>query len=294
MTALFVAILFVLAAANDDDSEEIDRFNDFYEYSDSFARKIMFPISAAAYALEASTIETCLRNTIGDVTGVYQFSFPCQDGECSAYVAQLPKYNAIALGFRGTQKTGQLVEQVLDALLSPWKRWVHGGRISEYFHDVFWKLWHHLDDWILAYIREHPDTDVWISGHSLGGALATLAASHLVKLKVLENPDKVKLVTFGQPRVGNKEFADAVDEEVDYAYRVVHYHDLVPTIPKAGFWHQGIEIFYTSDMKPENSHYCGRGDSIYCSSTHWSTSISDHREYFGKPVSEYGKGGCKT
>ncbi|KIH54336.1 triacylglycerol lipase [Ancylostoma duodenale] len=201
MTALFVAILFVLAAANDDDSEEIDRFNDFYEYSDSFARKIMFPISAAAYALEASTIETCLRNTIGDVT---------------------------------------------------------------------------------------------ISGHSLGGALATLAASHLVKLKVLENPDKVKLVTFGQPRVGNKEFADAVDEEVDYAYRVVHYHDLVPTIPKAGFWHQGIEIFYTSDMKPENSHYCGRGDSIYCSSTHWSTSISDHREYFGKPVSEYGKGGCKT
>ncbi|EYB84297.1 hypothetical protein Y032_0320g2411 [Ancylostoma ceylanicum] len=53
-----------------------------------------------------------------------------------------------------------------------------------------------------------------ISGHSLGGALATLAASNLVQLRVLANADKVKLVTFGQPRVGDQAFAKAVDDQV--------------------------------------------------------------------------------
>ncbi|EYB84291.1 hypothetical protein Y032_0320g2406 [Ancylostoma ceylanicum] len=44
MTPLFVAFLFVPAAANDDSSEDVKRYGYFFEYNDAFARKIMFPI----------------------------------------------------------------------------------------------------------------------------------------------------------------------------------------------------------------------------------------------------------
>lgn len=67
MAVLVVAFLLVLVSAHGDSSEEGERF-DLYGYSDPFARKVMFPISAAAYALDALTIETCLHNTLGDVT----------------------------------------------------------------------------------------------------------------------------------------------------------------------------------------------------------------------------------
>ncbi|KIH52232.1 triacylglycerol lipase, partial [Ancylostoma duodenale] len=92
--------------------------------------------------------------------------------------------------------------------------WKHGGRVSRYVKFVYVKLWAHLEDKFKEFMKEHPDWDIWISGHSLGGALATLAASHIVESRVAENPDKVKLVTLGQPRVGDKEFAEALDDQV--------------------------------------------------------------------------------
>ncbi|RCN51601.1 triacylglycerol lipase [Ancylostoma caninum] len=72
-------------------------------------------------------------------------------------------------------------------------------------------------------MKEHPDWDIWISGHSLGGALATLAASYLVKSRRVAESNTVKLVTFGQPRVGDKEFANSFDEEVFGIYQFVRY-----------------------------------------------------------------------
>ena len=50
-------------------------------------------------------------------------------------------------------------------------------------------------------------------GHSLGGALASTCASYLVKLG-LADPVHTKLVTFGQPRTGDKEYAQWHDQTV--------------------------------------------------------------------------------
>lgn len=52
-----------------------------------------------------------------------------------------------------------------------------------------------------------------MTGHSLGGAIASLAASYMVGTKLV-NQTMVKLLTFGQPRVGDWEFADMHDEQV--------------------------------------------------------------------------------
>ncbi|ETN72237.1 triacylglycerol lipase, partial [Necator americanus] len=59
---------------------------------------------------------------------------------------------------------------------------------------------------------KYPTYQVWVTGHSLGGAMASLAASYIVAAKLVPAAN-VELVTFGQPRTGNKEFSAAHDSQ---------------------------------------------------------------------------------
>jgi hypothetical protein len=73
---------------------------------------------------------------------------------------------------------------------------------------------------------------IWFTGHSLGAALATLAAVRSERLN--------GLYTFGSPRVGNGGFADAfkrvlADKGVEY-FRFVNNKDVVTTLPPRGFY----------------------------------------------------------
>lgn len=43
--------------------------------------------------------------------------------------------------------------------------------------------------------------------------------------------EKVKLMTFGQPRIGNAVFATYFIEQVPDTIRVTHAHDIVPHLP---------------------------------------------------------------
>ncbi|EYC21381.1 hypothetical protein Y032_0019g3787 [Ancylostoma ceylanicum] len=150
-------------------------------------------------------------------------------------------WQAVVETIGGTQRPGQLIQQGIDSTIRAWSKWDYGGHISLYFNKTFHTIWQGLEHRVYMYIYEHPDWDIWIGGHSLGGALATLATFFLVHSKLVQ-PDAVKLMTFGQPRVGDKAFADAFDNEVGYAYRVVHSRDIVPSIPRSGYWHQGAEV----------------------------------------------------
>ena len=88
---------------------------------------------------------------------------------------------------------------------------------------------------ILRYFRGKDPTRVHIVGHSLGGALATLAAELVAGMGVSE----VLLYTFGSPRVGNRGFAEALNGAVgpENIYRVFHPADPVPMLPVFPFAH---------------------------------------------------------
>ncbi|KAF8628988.1 hypothetical protein AX15_003610 [Amanita polypyramis BW_CC] len=93
---------------------------------------------------------------------------------------------------------------------------------------------------LIAQAHSHPHYDLVTVGHSLGGALATLAA---VSLKLKFPDHKVRTYSYGSPRVGNKEFADFINTNFGKdAFRVVHTSDGVPTIiPKSlGYHHHGM------------------------------------------------------
>jgi len=66
-----------------------------------------------------------------------------------------------------------------------------------------------------------------LTGHSLGGALATLAASALDGLFHIDT-----VITFGSPRVGNRKFAVHYNSRFgERTARVVNAHDPVPYSP---------------------------------------------------------------
>jgi hypothetical protein len=94
---------------------------------------------------------------------------------------------------------------------------------------------------------------LFVTGHSLGGALATLAAYHIVMhYRCARVPLPVYLYTLGSPRVVNKAFARHMDEKLSgRAYRCVHRLDIVPRVPVQMFNYEHIHnlIFLDADSQ---------------------------------------------
>jgi hypothetical protein len=74
------------------------------------------------------------------------------------------------------------------------------------------------------------DSQIFITGHSLGAGLATLAALHIHKLAERKriNPS-IQLYTFASPRVGDEDFAKHFNDI--QSYRIINSEDLIQSIP---------------------------------------------------------------
>ena len=86
----------------------------------------------------------------------------------------------------------------------------------------------------------------YITGHSLGGALATL----LAYFSTTESNFKIDGVyTFGQPPVGNSGFKQCYDAQLlDKTFRFVNYKDVVPRLkPNDSLKHVGLLLFLDKD-----------------------------------------------
>lgn len=63
-----------------------------------------------------------------------------------------------------------------------------------------------------------------------------MTALYLVN-QTLFTPDRVKLVTFGEPRTGNYLFAKAIEQNLSFRYRIIHRNDAVSDL---------LQLFSTS------------------------------------------------
>lgn len=71
----------------------------------------------------------------------------------------------------------------------------------------------------------NPDSYLVLTGHSLGGAVATLLGERLVSLGV--SKEKFRVITFGAPAVGNAEFAEKYGKAINLL-RITNTADPVP------------------------------------------------------------------
>jgi hypothetical protein len=88
---------------------------------------------------------------------------------------------------------------------------------------------------------------VWVTGHSLGGALAVLAAWRLRRQGV----DIQKVYTFGQPMVCNLEAVNKFNLRlVNRIYRFVNEDDLIPQLPISNLIHNDYAHVGIKELLP--------------------------------------------
>lgn len=69
---------------------------------------------------------------------------------------------------------------------------------------------------------------LFITGHSLGAALATLHTLDAAANTKFKHP---VMINFGSPRVGDPNFARAFNRRVSYSVRIANIYDIVPHLP---------------------------------------------------------------
>ena len=165
--------------------------------------------------------------------------FDKQSTQC--YVANNDQFAIVA--FRGSeiwkkQETFDLSKVIADLKADVDIRltdWHQGGKVHRGFKEALEEVW--LD--LLPYIRQldNKGCTIWMTGHSLGAALATLCAGRYGNVQ--------GVYTFGSPRLGNDVFKEKFDVNT---YRIVNNDDIVARVPPPGAYvHVGELKFIDSD-----------------------------------------------
>lgn len=146
----------------------------------------------------------------------------------------------IILAFRGTEPK-KIRDWMSDARIVQ----VSGpfGKVHKGFDRALRAVWSQVQDTIASY-RDRAQS-LWITGHSLGGALALLAMAYLRD----EDRPVYGLYTFGQPRVGNREFERTFNQDCrGICFRFVNNNDVVTRVPlrAMNYSHVGQCLYFDS------------------------------------------------
>ncbi len=157
--------------------------------------------------------------------GLHETHFIKISGVTSAIITDKGSSEFAILVFRGSANLKNWISN-LKAIKAKWPK---GGHVHLGFMKAFEKIWPELDK-----IISSIPLPLFYTGHSLGAALATLAAS-------VKPP--VALYTFGSPKTGDREFADSLSPVS--IYRIINNLDIVPRLPPAScFTHVGKPIHF--------------------------------------------------
>jgi len=157
-------------------------------------------------------------------------------------VALLGHPRIIVVAFRGTDAPRDWLEDGHFKLVAT--EFFH-GQIHAGFLRQYGRISEELRERVQALREEFPEAALVVSGHSLGGALAYLAALELALWGSV-----AALYTFAAPRLGDVAFARQVEETFPNAIRVVVKGDLVPRVPPGrwGYKHPGsVRMLEVSD-----------------------------------------------
>jgi len=201
-----------------------------------------------------------------------------------AFIGHDASRNEIIVSYRGT------VAVSLKNWIEDIKFWkadtefdnMPNARVAKGFFESWRALSAQVNDAVNNGLKAYPGARVVTTGHSLGGAMATLNA---LDFRVLRNVTS-DVYTFGSPRVGNQGFFNQFASRMSsqQSWRMVNHRDIVPHLPPFSFdfHHVANEVW----ERGQDYRQCDNtGEDPSCS---WSVilpllpdSIVDHLSYMG-------------
>lgn len=153
--------------------------------------------------------------------------------------------DAVVVAFRGTQPRHP-VDWLSDGRVVqvPWAHTV--GKVHKGFYDALRVVWSGGQA-LPRRLVDRGGRTVWITGHSLGGALAELCAARASFDPAITSIPIQGVYTFGQPRVGDDAFATLLHQKLGArTFRFVNDRDIVPRVPffSMGYRHYGNQTYF--------------------------------------------------
>jgi hypothetical protein len=220
-------------------------------------------LSSLAYMEETEASQW--STSLGFIGHSYVFD---KSTDTSAHVFEHKDY--VAVSFAGTASIWDWGTD-LDLVFAPalFGARVHKGFLRSYKGEsnrLTGQAHHGVRKLLLEALAKHnyPQKKVYVTGHSLGGALATLLAADLTiidqfgdkphdNLACADLSDRSShvagVITYGSTRVGDKIFAQCHNKILGTKHwRVVNNNDIFPTMPTKEFYaHVGERVFLNSN-----------------------------------------------
>lgn len=157
------------------------------------------------------------------------------------YILRSPSDRRVVVSFRGSE---DFEDWLNDFTLNP-KPYTRAGLAYVFcgFRFAYEAVRDQVIARVLTLLEDHQIDELAVTGHSLGGALATLCA-HDLEIEVGQS--NVTCYTFGAPRVGGSVFVADFDDLIRESFRFVTHGDIVPTLPPSipfGYRHGGVLVY---------------------------------------------------
>lgn len=169
------------------------------------------------------------------------------------------------LVFRGTESAADWADD-LDAEQRSYRLVPNFGLVHDGFLDIYESMSSAVIDALNAL---PPAKKLFITGHSLGSALSTLAVPDVIAHTSYQ-PDKLPLFHYNlaSPRVGDAAFATAYLANGVATYRIVNTCDLVPEVPAAVlddivYEHVGIPVDFSAQYRSIGGNHSAKDSYLY-------------------------------
>ncbi len=194
-----------------------------------------------------------LSHTIWAFAGVEE-----PEAEIFGFITE--SFDKIIIAFRGTDSYKDN-ESDQDLYQVPYPFAANAGKTHRGFTCIYQSA---RDQLIRELGKLSTDKSLYITGYSLGAALAVLAALDIAVNTPFINP---KVYTYGSPRTGDPEFVSRFDQTIENSIRIVNVHDVIPTIParkyeppftKEGIYYQHVRRMYPVSFQLDSiarAHY---------------------------------------
>ncbi|XP_047313073.1 lipase-like [Impatiens glandulifera] len=269
--------------------------------------KILAQYASAAYLEETTELFSWTCSRCNGLTMGFEIVELIIDVEhcLQAYVGFANNLNSFVIAFRGTQ--GNSIQN--------WVADLYYKRLDLHYPDMpgamvhrgFYSSYHNttMQPAVLNAIKRakkvYGNVSIIVTGHSLGGALASFCA---MDLKIRGEAKNIQAITFGLPRIGNAKFASYYGRLIPQTIRVANGHDIVPHLPphyrflpRKAYHHFPREIWihsvHNGCLVHTKEEVCdGSGEDPRCSRSVMGYSIADHLTYYGQEMAYYDSGKC--